>query len=58
VEDTYDSPDGYPDQSWGLPLTESEAADLNARSKLQNSLGEAVAFARETGKFGGLTSTS
>lgn len=36
-------PVGFPDRTWGLPLTTPEGAELNRRVQVQTSLDEALA---------------
>jgi hypothetical protein len=54
VQDTFQDPLGYPDRTWGLPLSEAEAADLEARLRWQTRLGDAIAYAESQPDYGGM----
>jgi hypothetical protein len=42
VRSTFDDPDGFPGSDWGLPLSPSEAADLDERGRLRTLVQPAI----------------
>lgn len=44
----------YPNMDWGVPLTESEASEIERRVAVQLSLDEATAYARSSADFAGV----
>lgn len=54
VERTYVDTSDFPDDSWGIPLSREEAADLKARLEVQLSLGDAQEYAMSRDTFAGV----
>jgi len=45
VRGTFDDPDGFPGSDWGLPLSPSEAADLDERGRIRPLIQPAIEYA-------------
>jgi len=54
VLSTYHHPDGFPGSDWGLPLSRSEAADLDERGRLRPLVQPAVDYALAQPDSGGM----
>lgn len=44
---TFNDPQGFPDEQWGLPLSNSEAAEVSRRVDVQLAVGDAATWADE-----------
>jgi hypothetical protein len=54
VESSYVDPGSFPDNGWGIPLSNLEGDDLRLRLGVQESLGEASGYARKQGGYAGV----
>ena len=54
VRGTFDDPDGFPGSDWGLPLSPSEAADLDERGRIRPLIQPAIEYALSKPDSGGM----